>query len=164
MERMSLMVSNVRSALILSMFLSAILWVAGFPEAAFCASGGNNKSGRFIKTADGAVKDTRTGLEWVVGPDRDMTWDQARAWVQGLQIPGGGWRMPTVAEIKALYEKGKGDCNITPLLKTTGWGVWSGETKGSSSAWYFSCDVGIGGWYGRDYSSGGRAFAVRSRR
>jgi hypothetical protein len=22
------------------------------------------------------VKDTRTGLEWVVGPDRDMTWDQ----------------------------------------------------------------------------------------
>ena len=163
MERASPMAGNMRSALFLSIFLSAILCAAGFPETAFCASGGKDKSGSFIKTAEGPVKDTRTGLEWVVGPDRDMTWDQARAWVQGLKIAGGGWRMPTMAEIEAFYEHGKSECTMTPLLKTTGFGVWAGETKGSSSAWYYSCDVRVGGWFDRSYSSGGRAFAARSR-
>lgn len=71
--------------------------------------------------------------------------------------------MPTTGELEAIYEKGKGIRNMTPLLKTTGWWVWSGETEGSSNARYFAFSTGGRDWYGRNRSNRGRAFAVRSR-
>jgi hypothetical protein len=52
---------------------------------------------------------------------------------------------------------------MTPLLKFTGWFVWTGETKGSSEARMFIFPNGDWNWYDRDNSDGGRAFAVRSR-
>jgi hypothetical protein len=53
---------------------------------------------------------------------------------------------------------------MTSLLKTNGWWIWSGETKkGSYDAWFFHFGNGGGYWGSRDYSSSGRAFAVRSR-
>jgi len=67
-------------------------------------------------------------------------------------------------ELECLYQRGVGKLNMTPLLKTTGWWGWSGETKGSSDAWYFYFPKGERSWYTRDYSRGVRAFAVRSRR
>ena len=65
---------------------------------------------------------------------------------------------------QGLYKKGSGDRNMTPLLKTTGWWVWSGETKrfvrclGSSTSTY-----GNRHWDNRNDSHNTRAFAVRSR-
>ena len=88
--------------------------------------------------ANGIVRDTKTDLEWKVGPDKaTATRNEARSWVQRLNLDGGGWRMPTMDELKTLYEEGAGKRNMTPLLKTTGWEVWSSETNGSSDAWYF---------------------------
>ena len=84
--------------------------------------------GTFIAYASGVVRDTKTGLEWIAGPDRNTTWYTAKSWVESLSIDGGGWRMPTREELKSLYQKGAGKRNMTPLLKTTGWFVWSGET------------------------------------
>ena len=78
----------------------------------------------------GIVKDPNTGLEWMAGPDRDTNWYEAKSWVQSL---GSGWRMPTLDELAGLYKKGAGPRNMTPLLKTTGWWVWSGETIWTSS-------------------------------
>ena len=129
------------------------------------------RDGNFIVYTKGIVTDTKTGLEWVAGPDRDTDWNEARSWVQSLNLDGGGWRMPTTDELKILYKKGAGDRNMTPLLKTTGWYVWSGETKGSSAAWYFTFRSGSRhwptrgsrDWGSRDSSSYERAFAVRSR-
>ena len=119
-----------------------------------------NRDGIYVAYANGIVKDTNTGLQWKAGPDRDTDWKDARSWVQSL---GGGWRMPTTDELKTLYKKGAGDRNMTPLLKTTGWGVWSGETKGSLHAWNFYFASGNGVWNFRVISSLTRAFAVRSR-
>ena len=122
------------------------------------------RDGPYCSYANGIVKDTRTGLEWKVGPDKDTTWDEARSWVESLNIDGGGWRMPTTDELGGLYKNGAGSRNMTPLLKTTGWYVWSGETKGSSHAWGFG--FGLGGyryWGSRSSSYDLRAFAVRSR-
>lgn len=101
-------------------------------------------SKRFIAYEDGIVFDSRTGLEWFVGPDKDTICDDAKAWVKNLNLDGGGWRMPTTEELKTLYKKGAGTRNMTPLLKTTGWFVWSGQTSGSSSALYFTFDSGDG--------------------
>jgi uncharacterized caspase-like protein len=121
------------------------------------------REGVYIAYANGIVKDTKTGLEWVAGPDKVMSWDEAKAWVESLNIGGGGWRMPTVEELEGLYQEGKGARNMTPLLKTTGWWVWSGELKDSSAAWYFFFGFLGRLWHLRDYSFDGRAFAVRSR-
>jgi len=120
----------------------------------------------FVKYDNSVVYDKNTSLEWHAGPDTDTTWHEAKQWVKNLTIAGGGWRMPTRKELKTLYEKGAGKSNMTPLFKTSGWSVWSGETKGSSLAWrFFYYSGGFEDCLKRSGShSRARAFAVRSRR
>ena len=122
------------------------------------------RDGTYVAYANGIVKDTKTGLEWKAGPNRDIDWNEARSWVQSLNLDGGSWRMPTMDEVASLYKKGTGSRNMTPFLKTTGWWVWSGETKGSSSARSFPFDGSAGDWLYHDSSNGNRVFAVRSRK
>ncbi|MBL7177271.1 MAG: caspase family protein [Desulfobacteraceae bacterium] len=110
------------------------------------------------------IYDPRTGLEWHVGPDKNTTWYEAQAWIQKLTVEGGGWRMPAMAELKGLYKKGGGTRNMDSAFKTTGWVVWSGETKGSSSAWHFSFNRGYATWVNCSNSYYRRVFAVRPRR
>ena len=121
------------------------------------------RDGVYVAYADGIVKDTKTGLEWIAGPDKNINWKEAKSWVQNLKLEGGGWRMPTTDELRTLYKKGAGSHNMMPLLKTTGWYVWSGETKGSLEARYFDFYHGDRYWYGCYGSNGLRAFAVHSR-
>jgi hypothetical protein len=121
------------------------------------------QDGNFIAYNNGIVYDTKTGLEWFAGPDKDTTWDEAKEWVEHLTLAGSGWRMPIIDEIKSLYKKGAGKRNMTPLFKTTGW-VWSGETKGFSTAWGFFFSNGNDIWYGRNNASSSRVFAVRFRK
>ena len=59
---------------------------------------------RFSVTSCNSIKDTQTLLEWFVGPDRDMTWYQAQQWTVDLDNCDGRWRMPTIEEIRTLYE------------------------------------------------------------
>ena len=120
--------------------------------------------GRFIADSNGIVRDIETGLEWFAGPDRETTWPEAKAWVESLNVDGGGWRMPTREELKTLYRPGAGTRNMTSLLKTTGWAVWSGETRDSSSAGGFYFHYGNELWGNRSDSNNGRGFAVRSLR
>jgi len=122
------------------------------------------RDARYEKQANGIVNDTKTGLEWYVGPDEGKTLNEAKSWVANLTVGGGDWRMPTRKELRSLYQKGVGSRNMTPLLKFTGWYVWSGETKGSSSAWIFDFSIGNGNWHFRTYSKSYRGFAVRSRK
>jgi len=111
------------------------------------------------------VKDRKTGLQWIAGPDRYTTWDEAKSWVENLNVSEGGWRMPTGKELRTLYKKGAGERNMTPILKTTGWWVWSGETQYSSFAWGFSFYLGREYYIDRNSdSAAARGFAVRSRR
>jgi TolB-like protein len=118
------------------------------------------RDGVYVAYANGVVRDTSTGLEWKVGPDRDMNWDEARSWVRSL---GEDWQIPTLDELEGLYQEGKGDRNMTPLLKTTGWWVWSGEEMGSPFAFAFFFHDGLKGSAERGGSRAKRAFAVRSR-
>jgi len=120
----------------------------------------------YIAYANGVVLDTKTGLEWLAGQDKDTSWGEAKKWIDilySLSISGGKWRMPTINELKTLYEEGRGSRNMTPLLKTAGHLVWSGETIDSSSAWYFRFYQGSRSedFYNTAYYK--RAFAVRSR-
>ncbi len=140
----------------------AILLVASFSDAAdktkIIA-----KDGQYVSYKNGIVYDEKTNLEWIVGPDKDTTWDETKAWVESLSVEGGGWRMPKRAELKTLYKKGVGSRNMTPLLKNTEWWVWAGETEDSSSAWFFGFSH-MEGWSTRGPSDSVQGFAVRSRR
>ena len=134
--------------------------------AASAASSQIKRDGRYIAYENGIVKDTRTGLEWKVGPDKDINWNEAKSWVQKLDFDGGRWKMPSIDALKTLYKKGADKRNKTPLLKTTGWWVWSREAlhKSSSDAWCYGFESGHKGLLDRHSSSTMRAFAVRSRR
>lgn len=120
------------------------------------------KDGNFIAYDNDVVSDTKTSLEWFVGPDKNTNWNEYEKWIENLDVDGGGWRMPTRDELKSLYKKGAGKRNMTSLLKTTGRFVWSGQTKGSSGAWGFNFFNESEDWHGRRTSSGNRVFAVRS--
>ena len=56
-----------------------------------------DRDGVYVAYANGIVKDSNTGLEWKVGPDKNTTWYEAKSWVLSLNLDGGGWRMPTYA-------------------------------------------------------------------
>jgi hypothetical protein len=132
----------------------------------------SKRDGIYVAYANGIVKDTKTGLEWKVGPDRDTTWHEARSWAQSLNLDGGGWRMPTSHELTGLYKNRPRHRSMTPLLETTGYIVWSSETKAATHKGAFRKGGKFtflpqkgqrASWSSLGLYHGFRAFAVRSR-
>jgi hypothetical protein len=117
---------------------------------------------RFVVDRNGIIIDTKTGLQWFVGPDKDTNWHEAKAWVDSLTVDGGGWRMPSREEVKDLYRGGEGTDNIDPSFKISGGFVWTSETVGSSHAWGFCFDIGGDYWPRLTFCDTARAFAVRA--
>jgi hypothetical protein len=120
--------------------------------------------GRFTKGLDGVITDGVTGLEWYINPNRDNTWHQAKAWAASLAVAGGGWRLPNMMELKALYQKGASAVHMDPVFQLPGAWVWSGDLKDPSFAWGFAFYSGLEGWHSVNYGFGRVALAVRSRK
>jgi hypothetical protein len=113
---------------------------------------------RFAASPGGIVSDFETGLDWMVGPDRDMDWEEANAWISSLGEP---WRMPSQTELQELMDAG-----ITyeswGLFENGGVWVWSTGTDSVSPQWLFDFDGHREGWfYPRSHATYERAFAVR---
>lgn len=139
-----------------------------------CTTSGSNLRGEtgqdkeeFVRYDNGIVYHQSSDIEWIAGPDEDTTFVKADYWAHTLDTDGGGWRLPTANELRTLYDPGKGPKNITPLLKTTGWHVW---TSDSDSQWnrFFSFIAGQvqRETNSRHYAANGdskRGFAVRVR-
>ncbi len=119
---------------------------------------------RFTKANNGVITDSVTGLDWYVGPNGDNNWHQAKAWTENLTVDGGGWRMPTVPELQALYQKGASRVNMDPLFQPKAAWVWSGQMDDARTAWGFAFYSGLVNSHGLNYAYGRMAFAVRSRR
>ena len=98
-----------------------------------------DKDGHFVLYDNGVVYDTQNGLEWYIGPDEDINWEKAKSWVDNFSRYGGGWRMPSINELYKLYNPDWGSRNMTRLIKTSGWNVWSGDMRKNS----FSVKIGI---------------------
>jgi hypothetical protein len=114
----------------------------------------------YLNYANGVVYDSKTGLEWIAGPGRNMSWNEAKEWAKGIEIDGTGWRMPTRKELQTLYQEGKGKRNMTWLLETEVWWVWSAEHDDSLSSSLFDFSRGDRDWHSRTP----RAYAVRTRK
>jgi hypothetical protein len=119
---------------------------------------------RFSKAANGVITDSATGLQWYVNPNRDTKWHQAKAWTENLTVAGGGWRLPTVAELKAVYQKDASPYNMDPVFQAPAVWAWSGELNNAWSVWGFAFYNGLEGWHSMNYGNGRMTLAVRSRR
>ena len=119
---------------------------------------------RFTKAGDGVITDRVTGLEWYVNPSPANTWHQAKAWAENLTVAGGGWRLPTMVELKGIYQKGASGTNMDPLFDAQGVWVWSGELVNPMFARGLAFYNGWEWTHGVNYGYGRLAFAVRSRK
>ena len=79
-------------------------------------------------------------------------------------MAGGGWRMPTVPELRGIYQKGASRVNMDPLFQPKAAWVWSGQMHDTRTAWGFAFYSGLVNSHGLNYGLGRMAFAVRSRR
>ena len=125
---------------------------------------GKSQPMRFTKANNGVITDSLTGLDWYVNPNPDNTFREAKAWVEGLTVAGGGWRLPTMAELKAIYQKDASDVNMDPLFQAKGAWAWSGELRNDWSVWGLAFYNNLQGWHSMNYGNGRVALAVRSRR
>lgn len=100
------------------------------------------------------------GLQWRVGPDRDMTFDEACDWVCNLSM-GTEWRCPTRDELQALCQSGVSIDNWG-RFQNGGYRIWTGEVRNSSTAWYIDFNWQVDCFEDRSVSEDFRAFAVRN--
>jgi uncharacterized protein DUF1566 len=115
---------------------------------------------------DGIIDDSEYGLQWVPARDWEMNHYEAEKYVRSLSLAGGGWRLPTRAELRSLYDASKPGL-ADPEFKISGKLVWTSEVDADPSfAWYFNFYSGGEYKYIRDPACNFYfyALAVRSRR
>ena len=115
---------------------------------------------------DGVIDDSETGLQWVPAGNWEMTHYEAEKYVRNLSLAGGGWRLPTRAELKSIYDASKPGLS-DPKFKVGGKLVWTSELDADPSlAWYFNFYSGGEYKYIRDPACNFYFYALagRSRR
>ncbi|PJC74135.1 MAG: hypothetical protein CO012_07105 [Syntrophobacterales bacterium CG_4_8_14_3_um_filter_49_14] len=96
---------------------------------------------RFTTAKDGLIVDSKLGLQWAPSKYQAMNWFQADSWARSLNLGGGGWRLPTRAELKSLYDTSF-EAHADPAFHIDGNWVWTSELDGPSDAWYFNFYTG----------------------
>jgi len=134
--------------------LSALVFMVAFAQPLAAQE-------RFVKLHNGIVKDTQTGLEWFAADDRDMDWHTAKRWVQRLALAGGGWRMPAVSELAALFQETK----VTFFAEMDAVSIWSAHALDESAeeVLVFNVEMGFEAPVPPAVDSFNRAMAVRKR-
>ena len=110
------------------------------------------------------IEDLKLGLQWAPANGQSMNHYDAEKYAQNLSLAGGGWRLPTRAELKSLYDTSKPG-KADPVFGVGDKWVWTSKLKDSSGAWYFYFNNGYENPINRAYSDDNfRVLAVRSRR
>ncbi len=108
---------------------------------------------RFVDNGDGTITDTQAGLMWTkkdsyLHTGHWITWLESSAYIKKLNEGGFAnhydWQMPTLSELKTLYEPNKTNSqqvgtemkiHIDPIFAKEGSGAWwSLETNGHFNA------------------------------
>jgi Protein of unknown function (DUF1566) len=90
---------------------------------------------------DGTVSSSCCGLVWQQDVGQKQNWDDAKAFCAGLQLPGAGWRLPTISELQSLVVLGQIPMNPTvdrtAFPNTPSIGFWSSSPylHAPHSAW-----------------------------
>jgi len=131
--------------------------------------------GRYVDLGKGVVMDTKTELMWTqkdsyVDLGHSLDWNESNAYVNALTSGGfSDWRLPTVSELKTIYEPSKtnkdifgGRVKLDPIFAERGpYSYWSSETEGSCCARAITFDYGNVRKHHRDFSGSYGVRAVR---
>lgn len=112
---------------------------------------------RFMKHSNGSVTDHYTALNWA-GSDNggDISYEEALRYAGSY--PGGGWRLPTVEELKTLYEEMIATHQSNLLIELTQHWLWASSPP-QESPWGFLVNV-ENGYVFKDLRSARYAFRV----
>lgn len=90
---------------------------------------------RFRKSSGGVIHDSKTGLNWIVGPD-SIGIDDAKRW-----ISASGRRWPTLSELEELRIVGSSENWLDPVFGTNNRRAWL-ERSGEETAfcYCYACD------------------------
>lgn len=139
--------------------MKRILWITGILIALIIltiavslnnrTAGGDNNlpdETRFISNNNGTVLDNKTGLMWAAHDNGSpATWQEAKKYCEQYDLDGyKDWRMPTIEELKTLYDKHepgyRPECAVydwkvylTSKIHLSGGGVWASEDRGSEA-------------------------------
>ena len=129
------------------------------PPVTLPPSGTVSTSARYKRTSCGSIVDSRTGFEWFVGPNTDLTWAAAQSWARNLDACGKQWALPTIGDLRSLFDRefvaGTGyftsgrhwPAHIEPIFSAIGQGSWSwaqGElASGNAPAFNFNQGVAV---------------------
>jgi len=111
----------------------------------FLSPGTGRTEERFVDNEDGTVTDTETGLMWAKSSSPgDVTWHNAEIYcnfpaMDSLYLKYDDWRMPTVEELRTLYNKSfeawETDCGrnirIDPVFEISCDWIWSADLPAS---------------------------------
>ena len=114
-------------------------------------------SAHYHMTDCGSIADTRIGVEWYIGPDKDVPWQDAANWARGLAACGKRWSLPSVDEVCALFDRDstagvgyasggrKWPAHIDPIFSAIGGGswVWTKGTPANGNAPAFNLNQGV---------------------
>jgi hypothetical protein len=127
---------------------------------------------RFTLVSADVVHDTRSDLEWTRSDgDRSLAWSAAAAHCPALGLAGGGWRMPEIAELEALFDKtqrqpcgGLADCRLDAAIDLTNPYVWSATAPYPRMPFYIDFQFGTKFTPGTPPSLVRRVLCVRAAR
>ncbi len=119
----------------------------------------------FRDNGDGTVTDLSTGLEWQQTEARPMTWQQALAYCERLELAGHrDWRLPSIRELQTLVDprlqEPALDSKVFPGCRPEPY--WSSTTRSDRPAFAWTMDFSTGLEYGGGYKT--RLYSVRAVR
>ena len=92
---------------------------------------------RYIDNGEGIIKDSQTDLMWTKKDSyadlgKCLDWNASKRYVSRLNTGGySDWRLPTVWELKGIYEKSKNDKDFS------GSTIYSDPIFASGGAWIY---------------------------
>jgi hypothetical protein len=126
---------------------------------------------RWSYLGGGLLMDKSSGLQWTQDDSRaDLDWTAAQAYCDHKQ---GGWRLPRVQELSAIYDPTEAVgcagavCKVSPKFRLTGSWFWSATQVGADStdgielAWGVLLVNGVRTQSVMDAAYGSRALCVR---
>lgn len=93
-------------------------WIGALLCLTVCGGCGDETTNGGLSNAGDTWTDPASSLTWQVNPTGgEMKWSKAKAHCSGLSPDGGGWRLPTIGELRSLIRRcskteASGSCNV----------------------------------------------------
>jgi hypothetical protein len=125
---------------------------------------------RWSEAGGGVLSDSRGNLSWTQSDNgEDIDWTAAGKYCGALKLSGGGWRLPTLDELQAIYDASGGsstkcrvtNCRVSALFKLSSYWFWTSTPYGKNEAVTVTLGSGLPASYATTYAIDARALCVK---